>query len=82
MQTRNASGNGTSDFEERDMTRTEANAPQHLPELLSTKQAAQVLNVSTRMVTDLCKEGRIKSIRMGKLWRINRDALFEFAGIA
>lgn len=53
-----------------------------LPELLSTSQAAQVLNVSTRAVTDLCKRGRIKAVRIGKLWRINRDALFEFAGIA
>ena len=51
------------------------------PELLSTKQAAEVLNVSMRAVTDLCKRGRIKSIRIGKLWRINRDALFEFAGL-
>ena len=63
------------------MSTTAAQATQPLPELLSTDQAAQVLNVSTRAVTDLCKKGRIKSIRIGKLWRINRDALLDFAGL-
>lgn len=63
------------------MTYTESTTASSLPELLSTKQAAEVLNVSTRAVTDLCKKGRVKSVRIGKLWRVNRDALLDFAGL-
>lgn len=63
------------------MTRTDAAANTSLPELLDTRQAAQILNVTPRMVTDLCKRGRIKAVRLGKLWRVNRDALLDFAGL-
>lgn len=63
------------------MTRTDAATNASLPELLDTRQAAQILNVTPRMVTDLCKRGRIKAVRLGKLWRVNRDALLDFAGL-
>lgn len=63
------------------MTGTGSATNTNLPELLDTRQAAQVLNVTPRMVTDLCKKGRIKAVRLGKLWRVNRDALLDFAGL-
>lgn len=63
------------------MTGTGSATNTSLPELLDTRQAAQVLNVTPRMVTDLCKKGRIKAVRLGKLWRVNRDALLDFAGL-
>lgn len=52
-----------------------------MPALLDSKQAAQLLNVSERTVTRLCNRGKIRARRVGRLWRINRDALFEYAGL-
>lgn len=52
-----------------------------LPELLSTAQAAGILNVGERTVTRMCAQGKLKAVKVMSLWRINRDALFEFAGI-
>lgn len=53
-----------------------------LPVMLSTEQAAQVLNVGTRTVGRMCAQGTLKAVKVMSLWRINRDALLEFAGIA
>ena len=52
-----------------------------LPELLNTRQAADVLNVTTRTITRMCELGKIKAVRVMSMWRINRDALLEFAGL-
>lgn len=40
-----------------------------------------MLNVSTRTVNRLCLEGRVKAVRVGYQWRINRRALREYAGL-
>lgn len=48
-----------------------------LPLLLTVKQAADLLNVSTQHVRDLCANGKIKSVKVGSAWRIGRDALLE-----
>lgn len=65
---------------------TNADAPEHvdisaLPELLNTRQAAAVLSVTTRTVTRMCELGKLKAVRVMSVWRINRDALLEFAGL-
>ena len=52
------------------------------PELLDTKQAAEILNVTTRPVTRMCEQGKLKAVKVMSLWRINRDALLKFAGLA
>ena len=51
------------------------------PELISIREAAKMLNVSTRKVNRLCLEGRVKAVRVGYQWRINRRALREYAGL-
>lgn len=58
-----------------------ANDPRTLPLLLTAQQAAKLLNVSDKHVRDLCARGDIKSVRIGKSWRIGRDALLEQYGI-
>ena len=35
------------------------------PELISIREAARMLNVSTRTVNRLCLEGRVKAVRVG-----------------
>lgn len=52
-----------------------------MPALLDSRQAARVLNVSERTVTRLCNRGKIRARRVGRLWRINRDALLEDTGL-
>lgn len=51
------------------------------PELISIREAARMLNVSTRTVNRLCLEGRLRAVRIGIQWRINRRALREYAGL-
>lgn len=51
------------------------------PKLMSVKQTADVLNVSTRSVSKLCSQGKLKAVKVLSVWRVNRDALFEFAGL-
>ena len=64
----------------------ETGAPQpmryrDLPNLIDTETAARALNVNVRTVTRMCAAGKLKAVRVMSLWRINRDALLEFAGI-
>lgn len=51
------------------------------PELLDSKQAAGILNVNERTVTRMCAAGKLKAVKVMSLWRINRDALLDFAGL-
>ena len=47
-------------------------------ELLSVEEVAEYLNVSAVTVYRWCKEGRLPCIRIGKLWRVRREALEDF----
>ncbi|MBQ3338700.1 MAG: helix-turn-helix domain-containing protein [Atopobiaceae bacterium] len=40
-----------------------------------------MLNVSARTVNRLCLDGKLKAVRVGCQWRINRKALREAAGL-
>lgn len=60
-------------------TRTEERG--FLPALLSSKEAARILGVSERTVTRMCEQGKLKAVKVMSLWRINRDALLDFAGL-
>lgn len=55
--------------------------PRALPLLLNVRQAAELLNVSEKHVRDLCLDGTIRSVRVGRPWRIGRDSLLEQFGI-
>ncbi len=52
-----------------------------LPELLTPKQAAGVMQVTTRQVAKMCERGKLRSVKVGRLWRVNRDALAAYLGI-
>jgi len=47
-------------------------------ELLSVPTVARLLDVSTTTVYGLLADGRLKGIRVGNLWRINRQALSAY----
>lgn len=52
-----------------------------LPLLLDIETARQMPNVSGRYMRTLCEEGKVKAVKMGKVWRVNRDSLIAFCGL-
>lgn len=52
-----------------------------MPPLMTPKQSGDLMGVSTRTVARLCESGKLKAVKVGTQWRINRDALLEFAGL-
>lgn len=46
------------------------------PLLMTTRQAADCLQITAR-VTKLCQRGELPGVRVGRLWRVNRDKLAE-----
>jgi excisionase family DNA binding protein len=52
--------------------------PNTQKELLSAEEVANYLGVGPVTVYRWCKEGRLQGIKLGKYWRIRREALEEF----
>ena len=58
----------------RDMSET----PDTQKDLLSTEEIAEYLGVGLVTVYRWCKEGSLRCIKLGKHWRIRREALEDF----
>lgn len=52
-----------------------------LPLMLTVNQAAPILNVCPRTIVRMCNNGQLKAVKTASAWRINRDALLEYAGL-
>ena len=52
--------------------------PNTQKELLSAEEVANYLGVGPVTVYRWCKEGRLQGIKLGKYWRIRREALEDF----
>lgn len=52
-----------------------------LPPIISAEEAARVIGCSARTIMRLCDSGTLKHCRAGNRYRINRDALFAYAGL-
>src|SRR4028119_522910 len=52
--------------------------PNKQKELLSAEEVADYLGVGAVTVYRWCKEGRLQGIKLGKYWRIRREALEDF----
>ena len=52
-----------------------------LPALLDTTTGMKLLGVSRRYYCQLCKDGKIKAVKIGRAWRANTASLLEFAGL-
>ena len=50
---------------------------EELPQLVRVDEAAAWLGISRGLVFELCRRGDLKSIRLGRLVRISREALVE-----
>lgn len=49
-------------------------------ELMTVQEVSEVLKVSTRTVQKLLKNNVIGSIRVGKVYRVNKDKLIDYIG--
>lgn len=54
----------------------ESNAP-----VVDANTAAAILACSPRTICRMCEQGKLKSAKVMGMWRINKAALFELAGI-
>lgn len=56
-----------------------------MPALITTRQAAEIGNWSERFVRILCEKGPnnggIKAVKIGRTWRVDRDALLAQLGL-
>jgi len=58
--------------------RSMSNIPHGQKDLLSAEEVASYFGVGQMTVYRWCKEGRLRCIKLGKHWRIRREALEEF----
>lgn len=54
----------------------EGNAP-----VVDANTAAAFLACSPRTICRMCEQGKLKSAKVMGMWRVNKSALFELAGI-
>ena len=61
------------------MTITRHTSLADLPEFLRVEEAAIWLDVSEGVVYELCRQGRLRGVRLGRLLRIPKAALIAMA---
>lgn len=60
------------------MRRKEIN---ELPTVLSVKETAMFLNLPEQTISRQCKNGMIRATKVGKQWRITREAIAQMLGV-
>jgi len=46
-----------------------------LAQIMTTKEVAEYLKLHHITICKLCKEGKIPSIRIGKVWRFDKEVI-------
>ena len=59
-----------------------ASIPADLPVLLDVRTAAEIGGFSEKFIRDQLRTGEIRGCKVGKAWRVNRDAYLSQLGIA
>jgi acetyl-CoA synthetase len=49
-----------------------------LEKLLLPAEVARILRVTTRTIERYCKQGKLRAVKVGRLWRIPKSSLEEF----
>ena len=52
-----------------------------MPALLEPRDAARIANVKLRQMYRMCERGDVKAVKLGNLWRVNRDSLLALCGL-
>lgn len=50
----------------------------HYPDALTPRQVQEMLGIGQRMAYDLLREGKIQSVRMGRLYRVPKSAVIDY----
>ena len=53
-----------------------------LKPLITCEEAASLGIAKARHIRKMCESGEIKAVKVGRIWRINRDALLSQYGLA
>lgn len=61
-------------------TQAACELPQELPVMLKISEAAPILNISRKHLSDLLREGRISGTKLGTTWRIPRSVILGLIG--
>lgn len=51
----------------------------NLPDILTTRELADFLKVSDQTITRAIKSGALKAFKLGKDWRIEKEAVIQWA---
>lgn len=51
---------------------------ENLPDVVTVKELADFIKVSTQTVVRAIKSGKLKAFKVGKDWRIEREAAIEW----
>ena len=60
---------------------TEAKDLKTLSLMLTIETAKNIPGCSDRYMRLLCEEKKVKAVKMGRVWRVNRDSLLEYCGL-
>lgn len=52
----------------------------NLPEILTTQQLAEFLQVSDQTITRAIKAGKLKAFKVGRDWRIEKEEVIKWLG--
>ncbi len=55
---------------------------QNYPDVLTPDEVRQILGIGKNAVYDLLKSGQLKSLKIGKLYRIPKNYLLGFLGVS
>ena len=51
---------------------------EQIPQVISTDEAARLLGIHVVNIRILCRDGKIPAAKVGREWRIDRDALRRY----
>ena len=57
---------------------TEAKKWEDLPLVLTVEETAQVLRVTAKLITEMCRKGELPAVKVGRAWRIKRDDVLAY----
>ena len=55
--------------------------PRDLPVMLDVETSSNIANCSPRHIREMLQSGKLQGVKLGKVWRVNRDALLEMLGL-
>jgi len=52
------------------------------PRFIRPREASEITGIPVRTITNLCQNGKLEAVKLGKCWLIDRAAFLAHLGIA